>query len=78
MAMDEFFSKMQRLREVCMLHSDLFPAFGCDGELIEIPERSTQMVTVKWCEKCGTELSWVADEEHWVTVVYPGMNEPLD
>jgi len=61
-----------------MLHSDLFPEFGCDGELIVIPERSTQLVTVKRCEKCETELSWVADDQHWVTVVYPGMNEPID
>jgi len=29
-----------------MLHSDLFPEFGCDGELIELPERSTQLLTV--------------------------------
>ena len=27
-----------------MLHSDLFPEFGCDGELIELPERSTQLL----------------------------------
>ena len=56
-----------------MLHSDLFPEFGCDGELIEIPERSTQMLTVERCEKCWTELSWVADDDRWVGVVYPGM-----
>jgi len=61
-----------------MMHSDLFPDFGCDGKLIEIPERSTQLITVKLCAKCGTELSWVADDEHWVTVVYPGMKEPID
>ena len=30
-----------------MLHSDLFPEFGCDGELIELPERRTKMLTVK-------------------------------
>jgi hypothetical protein len=45
-----------------MLPGDLFPEFGCDGELIELPERCTQMVTVKRCEKCETELSWVADD----------------
>jgi len=60
-----------------MLHSDLFPKFGCDGQLIELPELCTQILTVKWCEKCGTEFSWIADDEHWINVVYPGMNEPI-
>jgi hypothetical protein len=36
------------------------------------------MITVKRCEKCETELRWVADDEHWVSVVYPGMNKSLD
>jgi hypothetical protein len=32
-----------------MLHSDLIPGIGCDGELIQIDERSTQYVTVaRW------------------------------
>jgi hypothetical protein len=60
------------------LHSDLFSEFGYDGELIEIHECSTQMLTVTWCEKCWTELSWVADEDRWVEVVYPGMNDPIE
>lgn len=34
-----------------MLHSDLFPEFGCDGELIELPERCTQVLTVTQCAK---------------------------
>jgi len=46
-----------------MLHSDLFPAFGCDGELIELPERSTKIITVRCCEKCETELIWAAGDE---------------
>jgi hypothetical protein len=58
-----------------MLHSDLFPAFGCDGELIELPERSTQGITVKFCEKCETELIWVASDDRWLTVVCPRMKE---
>ena len=61
-----------------MLHSDLFPEFGCDGELIDLPEQSTRMLTVKRCEKCWTELSWVADDGRWVKVVHPGMTEPID
>jgi hypothetical protein len=56
-----------------MLHSDLFPEFGCEGELIDLPEQSTQTLTVKRCGKCETELSWVADDGRWVKVVYPGM-----
>src|SRR5215469_1154227 len=56
--------RMSHAREVRMLHSDLFPEFGCDGELIDLPEQSTRMLTVKRCEKCWTELVWVADEEH--------------
>ena len=55
-----------------MLHSDLFPEFGCDGELIELPERCTQLLTVTQCAKCWTELSWVADDERRVSVVYRG------
>lgn len=37
-----------------MLHSDLFdlfPEFGCDGELIELPERCSQVLTVAQCAK---------------------------
>src|SRR5262249_54890368 len=49
-------------RGVCMLHSNLHPAFGCDGELIDLPERSTRVLTVKRCVKCWTELSWIADD----------------
>ena len=61
-----------------MLHSDLFPEFGCDGELIKLPERCTQILTVTQCAKCWTELSWVADDGHWVTVVYPGIKLSMD
>src|SRR5215469_9825372 len=64
--------------EVCMLHTDLFPELGCDGELIDLPEQSTQLITVKRCEKCETELCSVADDEHYVGVVYPGMKESSD
>jgi len=61
-----------------MLHSHLHPAFGCNGELIDLPERSTQVLTVKRCVKCWTELSWIADDGRWVKVVYPGMKESMD
>ena len=60
-----------------MLHSDLIPEFGCDGELIDLPEQSTKILTVKRCEKCWTELSWIADDERWVKVVYPGMKKSV-
>ena len=61
-----------------MLHSDLFLEFGCEGELIEVPERCTQLITVKRCAKCWTELGWVADDGRWVTVVYPEMKQSMD
>ena len=61
-----------------MLHSDLFPELGCNGELIEITERCTQLLTVKHCTKCWTELSWLADDGRLVTVVYPGMKLSMD
>ena len=61
-----------------MLHSDLFPELGCDGELIELPERCTQLLTVKRCATCWTELSWVADDGRRVFVVYPGMKLSMD
>jgi hypothetical protein len=32
-----------------ILHSDLIPEIGCDGELIQIDERSTLYVTVARC-----------------------------
>jgi hypothetical protein len=61
-----------------MLHSDLFPEFGCDGELMELPERCTQLLTITRCAKCWTELSWIADDGRWVNVVYPGMKQSMD
>lgn len=61
-----------------MLHSDLFPEFGCDGELIELPERCTELLTVSLCAKCWTEFSYVPDDSRWVKVVYPGMKRSMD
>jgi len=61
-----------------MLHSDLFPETGCDGELTELPELYRPF-TIKRCAKCCTELlSWLADDGRWVSVVYPGMNRSMD
>jgi hypothetical protein len=37
-----------------VLHSDLFPDFGCDGELVELPERWTQLLTVEDREETDT------------------------
>ena len=61
-----------------MLHSDLFPEFGCDGELIELHERCTKTLTVVRCAACWTEFSWVPDDSRWVRVVYPGMKGSMD
>ena len=59
-------------------HSDLFPEFGCNGELVELPERCTPTLTVRMCVLCWTEFSYVPDDGKWVNVVYPGMRQSLD
>jgi hypothetical protein len=61
-----------------MLHSHLFPEHDCNGELIELPDRCTEKLTVTRCDVCWTELSWRVDEPSWVTVVYPGMKRSMD
>ena len=68
---------MQRER-LAMLHMGLFPKHDCDGELVELPERSNQTLTVASCAKCWTEFSGVADDGRWVKVVYPGMKGSMD
>ena len=59
-----------------MLHSDLFPEFPCDSELIPVEALSTEEVRLLWCSGCGTEFTYKTDCE-WVTVVYPGMKSDL-
>jgi hypothetical protein len=61
-----------------MLHSDILPEQGCDGELIEVPERCTPKVTFSRCAKCWTEFMYVPDDSKWVTVVYPGMKGSMN
>ena len=61
-----------------MLHSDLFPEFGCDGELIEIPDQCTDAVTVRYCAVCWTEFRWALSNPRWVDVIYPGMKMSMD
>lgn len=60
-----------------MLHRDLIPEIGCDGELIQVDERSTKDVTVARCSICGTDSTYVPDSD-WVTIVSPGMRNPLN
>ena len=59
-----------------MFHSDLFPEFPCDGELIPVEALSTKRVQLLWCSGCGTEITYAPDCE-WVWVVYPGMKSGL-
>jgi hypothetical protein len=54
-------------------HSDLFPEFGCNGELIEMPDRCTDTGTVRYCAVCWTEFRWALANATWVEAVYPGM-----
>ena len=59
-----------------MLHSDLFPEFPCDSELIPVEALSTERVRLLLCSGCGTEFTYTPDGE-WVVVVYPGMKSDL-
>jgi hypothetical protein len=60
-----------------MLHSDLFPEFPCDSELIPVEALSTERICLLWCSGCGTEITYTPDWE-WVWVVYPGMKTDLE
>jgi hypothetical protein len=70
-------SKIFLTRDSTVLHSDLFPEFPCDGELIPMEELSTQRLRVLWCSGCGTEFTYTPDCS-WITVVYPGMKSDLE
>ena len=59
-----------------MRHSDLFPEFGCTGELIPLPEWSTRRVRTHLCSACGTEIR-LSPNSRLATVVYPGMRSKL-
>lgn len=61
-----------------MLQSDLFPEFGCDGELIELPERCTDALAVRYCAVCWTEFRRALNNPSWVDVIYPGMKLSMD
>ena len=58
-----------------MLHSDLFPEFPCDSELVSVEALSTEKVRLFWCSGCGTEFTLTNCQ--WVMVVYPGMKLDL-
>jgi hypothetical protein len=60
-----------------VLHSDLFPEFPCDSELIPVEALSTKRVHLLWCSGCGTEITYAPDRER-VGVVYPGMKSDLE
>ena len=60
-----------------MLHSDLFPEFPCDRELIRVEALSTRRICLLWCSGCGTEFTYMPECE-WVPVVYPGMKSDLE
>jgi hypothetical protein len=60
-----------------VLHSDLFPEFPCDSELIPVEALSTKRVRFFWCPGCGTEFTYTPDCP-LITVVYPGMKPDLE
>ena len=59
-----------------MFHSDLFPEFPCDGELIPVKALSIERRWLYWCSGCGTEFTFTPGCT-WVWVVYPGMKSDL-
>jgi hypothetical protein len=62
-------------RDATVLHSDLFPEFPCDSELVSVEALSTEKVRLFWCSGCGTEFTLTNCQ--WVMVVYPGMKLDL-
>jgi hypothetical protein len=60
-----------------VLHSDLFPEFPCDSELIRVEALSTKGDRVLWCSGCGTEFTYTPNCT-WISVVYPGMRSDLE
>ena len=60
-----------------VLHSDLFPEFPCDSELIPVEALSTERVQLLWCSGCGTEFTYAPNCD-WIMVVYPGMKSDLE
>jgi hypothetical protein len=46
-----------------MLHSELFPEFPCDSELIPVEALSTERICVLWCSGCSTEITYTPDCE---------------
>ena len=59
-----------------LLHSDFFPEFPCDRELIPVEALSKGRICLR-CSGCGTEFTYVPEHE-WVLVVYPGMKSDLE
>jgi DNA-directed RNA polymerase subunit RPC12/RpoP len=57
-----------------MLHSDIIPEHGCNGELVPVPGETTEGHGVYCCARCGTEFSFDLEAgSTWVTCVLPGM-----
>ena len=70
-------STLRKTASCHMLHSDLFPEFPCDRELIRVEALSTRRICLLWCSGCGTEFTYMPECE-WVPVVYPGMKSDLE
>jgi hypothetical protein len=60
-----------------VLHSDLFPEFPCDSELIPVEALSTERFRLLRCSGCRTEFTYTPDCE-WVSVVYLGMKSDVE
>jgi len=67
------------MRDATVLHSDLFPEFPCDSELMAMEktiDREDSSSLVLRLRRCGTEITFT--DCGWVTVVYPGMKSGLE
>jgi hypothetical protein len=60
-----------------MLHSDIVPEHDCNGELIEVDQRSKRIRCFFWCSSCRTEFTFEPDSD-WVTIVTPGMRGVIE
>jgi integrase/recombinase XerD len=48
-----------------VLHSNLFPEFPCDSELIPVEALTTEQFCVFWCSGCGADFLYTPDCD-WV------------
>ena len=58
-----------------MLHSELFPEYPCDGELIAVKVLPMERLRPISCSGCDAVIRFTPDFE-WMLIVYPGTSQP--